>query len=465
MTDQLLTADFESVNHAIPFKIFSGLLRAYTDDMGRKILHGVASSTVKDRHGDTMERSAIADMERAANENLTIFLNHSYDVPEDVAGSVTKAVAIQRGMDDSGSEIWDLDFDIAVNSKNDRAVKAWEAIDEGTKLGLSIGAMIPEGGALRNKKDGTYKFQHVDLLETSIVGIPANPRSWVQNAIKSLHSMPVMHEYQGGALTGIHQLGTTKMELGAPTITLEDDGSYEIKGKLAEGAIRLSTPEGEFGIENVQVAEAAQCGADMGDGKTCKKPKGHDGPHSSDSETGQNNQSTEPDDPHQDDVDDHEDELTETPGDAEPDESKAKIQVITIDTDDPDGDSGGSQGASGSDPGTEPDDDVYDSAQPQDVSLSSTLSATLESFEATARELVETRRQLLEAQEERDAARRESEQSAEMALKVLEETSVVIEKLAALPVGRKAVVREAVSSVSAIERAYGPEIAKLLGRQ
>ena len=168
------------------FKIFAPMLKASMGSDGKKRLHGIASSTIKDRHGDTMALSALADMERSASNNMTIFLNHSYNVPEDVAGYVEHAAIHQHPTD---LDIHDLALDIVVNEKNDRAVKAWEAIDGGTMLGLSIGAMIPDGGATRDRKSGTYAIDHVELLETSLVGVPANPRSWVEYAVKSLNGL------------------------------------------------------------------------------------------------------------------------------------------------------------------------------------------------------------------------------------------------------------------------------------
>jgi hypothetical protein len=93
-------------------------------------------------------------------------------------------------------------------------VKAFEAIEKGTKLGLSIGALIPDGGAIREKKSGSYLIQHVELLETSLVGIPANPRSWVEYAAKSLRAT------EKDAMT---------VPLGSPTLTF-DNGNYTIQG-------------------------------------------------------------------------------------------------------------------------------------------------------------------------------------------------------------------------------------------
>lgn len=203
--------DLETISGSYEFKMFTrdhggnGLaLKAFVEkdeETGEDefFIAGVASSTVKDLHGDTMLPSALIDMERQANNNLTIFLNHEYKVPEDVAGSVVKAQIGSSANDpETGAPIYDLEFQkIRVNKQNPRAVETFKALQgtgrtkpNGVRLGLSIGARIPEGGAIRNKKTGALLISHVDLLETSIVSIPANPRSWIQNAVKALRSGP-----------------------------------------------------------------------------------------------------------------------------------------------------------------------------------------------------------------------------------------------------------------------------------
>jgi len=168
------------------FKMYSDMLTASLGTDGKKRLKGIASSTTKDLHGDTMLETALRDMERDANDNMTIFVNHSYNVPEDVVGSVERAIVVQRGVDGDGNPNWDLDMTVLIDEANPRALKSWEHIQNGTKLGLSIGAMIPEGGATREKKNGTLTIAHVALMETSVVSIPANPRSWIGGAVKAL---------------------------------------------------------------------------------------------------------------------------------------------------------------------------------------------------------------------------------------------------------------------------------------
>ena len=178
---------------AARFKIHTGLLKAYRSPDGKKRLRTTASSSVKDLQGDTILPEAIKSAAEQARGNLTIFLNHEYKVPEDVLGSTEAAEVLERGLDAEGHPVYDLDLDILVNESNPRAGATFDAIEAGVKLGTSIGALIPKGGATKNK-DGSYIIADLLLLEASIVGIPANPRSWVQYAVKALGGLDDMDD-------------------------------------------------------------------------------------------------------------------------------------------------------------------------------------------------------------------------------------------------------------------------------
>jgi hypothetical protein len=174
------------------FKIFSGALKAFiredANGVSRKMLSCTASSTSEDLHGDNMSDACVMDMApQAKAKSMTIFLNHSYKWPEDIAGKTVDARVVQRM---SGAErFFDLDLEIELNESNPRAVESWSAIKEqGIKAGISIGAMIKDY-AFKNEDEGFWgglEIKAVDLLEASIVGIPANQRSWVVNGIEAL---------------------------------------------------------------------------------------------------------------------------------------------------------------------------------------------------------------------------------------------------------------------------------------
>lgn len=168
------------------FNIYSGLLKAYEGPNGRGFTT-TASSSITDLAGDEILPPAIEKMADKAQGNMTIFLNHEYRVPEDVLGSVTSARMATRGADGNGNPIVDLDFDIRLNDSNPRALQTYEAIKSGVKLGTSIGAIVRHA---EKKKGGGLKIDDIDILEASIVGIPANPRSWVQYAMKAINKDP-----------------------------------------------------------------------------------------------------------------------------------------------------------------------------------------------------------------------------------------------------------------------------------
>lgn len=175
------------------FKIFSGALKAFEKDVNgqqRKYLRCTASSSVEDLHGDVMTDDCVLDMApQAKQKGMTIFLNHEYKWPEDIAGKTTDAMIFQRARDGEGKPIYDLDLEIEVNDSNERAVNSFTAIkDQGIKAGISIGAEIIDW-EFRDEDQGWWgglEIKKINLLEASIVGIPANPRSWVTSSLQAL---------------------------------------------------------------------------------------------------------------------------------------------------------------------------------------------------------------------------------------------------------------------------------------
>lgn len=411
------------------FKIFTGLLKASKSADGKMRLHGVASSTTKDLHGDRMLASAIDDMEAAANRNLTIFLNHSYNVPEDVGGSVEKAHSMIRGVDDEGNPNVDLHFDVVMNEANPRAVQTWEAIERGTKLGLSIGAMIPDGGAKRTKS-GSYIIEHVDLLETSIVGIPANPRSWVEYAVKSISK------------AGKDRSAT--VPLGQPTLTLNNN-EYTIKGTLDDTTVLFdaTAPDLTDGVEP-EVTDSAEPEA------------------------------VEP-------------EVTDAaPADTapvEPEVQDAQVTIIQIDTSD--GDSGAAADAPSSSqeaPQSGPENgdaglldetaDGDDAAlgdtvtnSVDDLPVVNTITETLNLLRETTRELIEAKKALVEMEKAKEAAEVEKNRMKLERDHVLKATQEILDRVANTPLARRAVAVDAQRSFrQRFEGIYSESLLDMLER-
>ena len=395
--DEIQTA-VDTVMPETKFKIYSGLLKASRTADGKMRLHGVASSTTRDLHGDTMEASALEDMERSANQNLTIFLNHSYDVPEDVAGSVEKAIMKTRGADQDGNPNYDLDMDILVNDANPRAVKTFEAIEKGTKLGLSIGALIPDGGAIRDKKSGALAIQHVELLETSLVGIPANPRSWVEYAAKSYNAKV--------------EKDAVSVPIGQPTLTL-DGSNYKIEGTVDGLHLNSTTttigdvsqtvttigPVLEYAIEPDIVEGCPTCGKGKADSDDCA-----DSYHTRD---------------------------------VEPDVTDATVTVIQIDT----GDGSSESDASSADDSPPPDTET--GGEEYDAGMGEPLQRTVELLATTTSELVAAREQVGELTLQLGTVTRERDKAKDDLDHLVVETAKVLNRLLDAPFARKAVVAEA----------------------
>lgn len=236
------------------FNIYTGLLKAYRGPDGKARLRTTASSTITDLGGDEILPPAIEQMAAKARDNMTIFLNHEYRVPEDVLGSVEDTSMATRGVDSDGNPIVDLDFDIRVNESNPRALQTFASIEAGTKLGTSIGAIVRHA---TKKKGGGLRIDDVELLEASIVGIPANPRSWVHYAAKAITKDP-----QFLTLSSSNAIPDEDL----PEVVIED----ELDPTLKEADVIETIPETEdLATKNVEeeIDTKATC-------PSCKKDSG-----------------------------------------------------------------------------------------------------------------------------------------------------------------------------------------------
>jgi HK97 family phage prohead protease len=223
----------------VDFKLYTNALKAYTADNGDLHVLGTTSSTIKDLHGDEMTLSALRSMEDTAKQNMTVFLNHNYNVPDDIFGSVTDARIVKRYDDESQQEVYDLDVDVRVvgEDENPLAMKTYRAIKRGVKLGLSIGARVDKVSKKKGSDgEDTYVIEGVRLLETSVVGIPANQRSYLQNALKSLKQAE-----QSGEIQIAEKAGPDALSEG-------DFVRWDASGGAAQGRIEHVMREGVLGV-------------------------------------------------------------------------------------------------------------------------------------------------------------------------------------------------------------------------
>lgn len=224
---------------ALPkIKVLTGAMKAALGDNGLKTIHCTASSTIDDLHGDLMTEACVRDMARQAvsalsGKGMTIFLNHRYSVPEDVFGRTYSSQVITRANDgDTGVPIWDMDLDVALATTNERVGKTWDLLfTDQITLGVSIGAYITEY-EFKDKDAGFWGgliINKVMLVEASIVGIPANQRSWVQNGVIAIGKSLGINEKEIRKHLGLRKTEDLKeTEMPPTTITLGENGTETI---------------------------------------------------------------------------------------------------------------------------------------------------------------------------------------------------------------------------------------------
>lgn len=169
-----------------------GALKAFTkkesgDAADRYFISGTASSSVEDLYGDTLTEKCQASMLAQASNHLTMWLNHDYDVPEDIAGACAEA-QLKNSTAEDGTSCLDLDIVMEVDPENPRALKAWQHVNRGIRLGFSIGGFFLDYELVFEDENdwwGHFVVDDILLLEISLVGIPANPRAYTKTFEKA----------------------------------------------------------------------------------------------------------------------------------------------------------------------------------------------------------------------------------------------------------------------------------------
>lgn len=234
----------------LEFKIFTNALKAYENEGGERFVTGTTSSTIRDLHGDEMSLNALKSMADTARQNMTVFLNHNYNVPEDLFGSATEAQIVKRFDSETGQEVYDLDVNIRVvnEDENPEALRAYRAIKRGVKLGLSIGARVEKASrkAATDSQPESIVIEKIRLMEASVVGIPANQRSYLSSAIKSLKSAGVDLDLLDEDNFDAKDSGYSVGDIEAVAIEEKDGAMVEDKPEIRGDAPKSE----ESGVEN-----------------------------------------------------------------------------------------------------------------------------------------------------------------------------------------------------------------------
>ncbi len=213
------------------FFMFTEAMKAHDDDGDGEcpMVLCTASSTAIDLEADRFTTNALKQMKEGFVGKL-IFLNHSYKVPQDVFGVVTKAELVKR------EGRLDLDMVIRVETGNPLAVQTYEYVLNGTRLGVSVGVIVTE--AEKSDDEDDFGKRIVDIsgvipLEASIVGVPANQTAWTQEAVKSLFERGAI-DFDEDEISArpwlVATAGVGKEAVAAPFEELEIEGKGVVGG-------------------------------------------------------------------------------------------------------------------------------------------------------------------------------------------------------------------------------------------
>ena len=167
------------------FKVMTGAIKAFSlpDSPDRPLVRMRGSSTIFDLQNDCMMLSALHSMQDV-DPNMTLFLNHSYNLPDDVFAKLHHLPEI--AVDGSIADLW---LTAEVILRNPPAERTYQMIvQDQVRMGCSIGCVVLEWSFADpdDEWNSPILIHKVQTLEFSVVGIPANQRSWVECGIEGL---------------------------------------------------------------------------------------------------------------------------------------------------------------------------------------------------------------------------------------------------------------------------------------
>ena len=150
-------------------------------EIEKRFVEGVASSTDLDLHGDRMAPEAIQTMADSLKQHV-INLNAEHDTSwQSELGEISKL------------EVTD-DNKLAIEAELNRISKSndlWYALTElDKKLGLSVGGYVREYEMTKEGEGEDAKwirlFKDIELDHIAVTSNPANPKTWISNISKSV---------------------------------------------------------------------------------------------------------------------------------------------------------------------------------------------------------------------------------------------------------------------------------------
>lgn len=134
-----------------------------------RAIEGFVSTNDMDRVEDVVEPSAFRDSLANYMKNPILFYNH--ESRSDPIGQITMAEIREMG-DTQGLYVR---AELATSETNFKAQKVWDMINEGLLRAFSFGFRIQKREL--DEENDIRRILKLDLLEVSVVGIPANPHA------------------------------------------------------------------------------------------------------------------------------------------------------------------------------------------------------------------------------------------------------------------------------------------------
>jgi HK97 family phage major capsid protein/HK97 family phage prohead protease len=209
------------------------LLNVKAVDAATRTIHGIASTPDLDRQDHIIDPAGVT-----FTNPVPLLLHHDQTQP---VGSVT--LKKQNG---------DITFEATLpvletpGRVKDRVDEAWQSVAAGLITGASIGWRVI-GDAIEFLKNGTIKFSKTEILEVSLVTIPANQQATIRLvkafdlAASGLHSPGITGpRMNGGRMTTAEQI--TQFE---NTRAVKQTRMTEIMAAAAKDAATLDGPQAE----------------------------------------------------------------------------------------------------------------------------------------------------------------------------------------------------------------------------
>lgn len=189
-----------------------------------RVIRGIATSPAVDRVGDIVEPLGVT-----FNNPMPLLHQHNHSMP---VGTVTFSTPTAKGIEFE-ARLPKLD---EASPLKDRIDTAWAEVKAGLVRGVSIGFRALDDGYER-MKNGGIRFTKTEVIELSLVTIPANAEATI-SAIKSISHEQMAAPGQGEKKPGVSGNPVKLNIKGAETMSLADQIA-SLEAKRAANAAQM----------------------------------------------------------------------------------------------------------------------------------------------------------------------------------------------------------------------------------